>query len=187
MIQIGLVLNHVAVTHVYVLLYELVLEILVKSIEDHRESLNCSRSVSNWNGRRNLGNFAQFGHFGPSRKIAHLSWLYCKHITLEGLTLSEFPEVAFNILAHDIVVFSNSACWRGWVLRLFRLFTDRLLIWSLGMMMVVIENRKFCCYTDTSHIFAVGWSYALDGVLDEVLSWDTVTCLAVAVVRMGAA
>lgn len=187
MIQIGLVLNHVAVSHVYVLLDELVLKILVKSIEDYRESLNCSRSVSNWNGRRNLGNFAQFGHFRPSRKIAHLSWLYCKHITLEGLTLSKFPEVAFNILAHDIVVFSNSACWRRGVLRLFRLFTDRLLIWSLGMMMVMIVNRKFCCHTDACHIFAVGWSHALDGVLDEVLSWDTVTCLAVAIVGMGAA
>ena len=85
------------------------------------------------------------------------------------------------------MVFSNSACWRRWVLRLLRLFTDRLLIWSLGMMMVMIVNRKFCCHTDACHIFAVGWSHALDGVLDEVLSWDTVACLAVAIVGMGAA
>ena len=55
------------------------------------------------------------------------------------------------------------------------------------MMMVMIVNRKFCCHTDACHIFAVGWSHALDGVLNEVLSWDTVTCLAVAIVGMGAA
>ena len=56
------------------------------------------------------------------------------------------------------------------------------------MMMVMIVNRKlYCCHTDSGYIFAVGWSHTLDGVLNEVLSWDTVTCLAVAIVRMGAA
>jgi hypothetical protein len=50
------------------------------------------------------------------------------------------------------------------------------------MMMVVIVNRKLCCYTDACHVFAVGWSHALDGVLNEVLSRNTVTCLAVAIV-----
>ncbi len=133
LIQVGLILNHVTVTHVHIFLNQFVLEILVKSVEDNWESLNCSRSIPNWHCRRNLGNFAKLGHFGPSRKIAHLSRFYCKHIILVGLTLSEFPEIAFDILTHNVVMFANCTCWGGWVLRLFGLLANRLLIWSLRM------------------------------------------------------
>jgi hypothetical protein len=106
---------------------------------------------------------------------------------LEGLTLSEFPEVAFNILAHYIVVLTNRASrWRR-VFGLLWLLADGLLIWPLGVVMVVIVHWKLCSHTDTCYIFAVGLSYALDGVLHEVLVWKTVACLAVAVIGMGAA
>jgi hypothetical protein len=53
--------------------------------------------------------------------------------------------------------------------------------------MVVVMNGKLGSNTDTGYVFAVGWSNSLNGVLDEVLCWNAVAGLAVAVIGMSAA
>jgi hypothetical protein len=53
--------------------------------------------------------------------------------------------------------------------------------------MVVVVDRQLSGHTDTGNVFAVGWSHPLNGMFDEVLSWNAVAGLAVAVVGMSAA
>lgn len=166
LIKISLVLSHVAVAHVFVLLNKFVLEVLVESIKHSRECLNSSWSVAHWYRGRDFGNFAEFSHFRPTRKITHLCWLYYEHVTLTWLTLSEFSEVAFNILTHYVMVFTNGSRRRRWVLRLLRLLTDGFIVVSLLVELVVIMRGKLGCYTNACNIFSVRWSNTLNGVLN---------------------
>jgi len=72
LVEICLVLHHVAVAHVFVLFDQLVLKILVKSIKDCRESLNSSRCITHRYCWWNLCYSTKLSHFWLSREITHL-------------------------------------------------------------------------------------------------------------------
>lgn len=141
LVKVCLVLYHIAVAHVFVLFDKLILKVLIKSIKNSRECLNSSRCVTNRNGRWNFCYFAEFSHFWPSRKITHLCWLYYEHITLAGLTLSEFPEITLNVLTHNIMVLTDSTCRRWGIIRFLGLLADWLLIRSLLLQLVMVVSR----------------------------------------------
>jgi hypothetical protein len=48
--------------------------------------------------------------------------------------------------------------------------------------MVVVVHRKLSSYADASHIFAVKWPHALDGVLYQILLRNSIASYGMAIV-----
>lgn len=120
LLEVVLILLHIAVAHIRILVNKFVLEVLVKSVKNDSKRLNDSWSIANRHWRWHFCYFAELCDFWSSRVIAHLSRL-----------LAELPEVTFNVFTHDVVVLANRTSGRRRVLGLVGLLADRLLIRSL--------------------------------------------------------